>query len=161
MAGLTPLKTLSGDLLPLRENGKLTSEVIEMLEELRTFLQGITPLWGFLFYWVPVAVCMVCYTIDNFRDFAYERIKRDEAREGKTSYRPTLTFGKILWRYVLSIIPVVNLLAALFSFAPRYLSTWWELLTKLFDMPVVPWTQEDERARTEACNLQRENLTRK
>ena len=127
-----------------------------MLEDLRTFLQGITPLWGFLLYWVPVVVCTVCYTIDNFRDFAYERIKRDEARSGGTTYHPTLTMGKILWSYILSVIPVANLIAVVFSFAPRYLSTWYELVVKLFDMPMVPWTEDDEKARTAAYNLKRE-----
>lgn len=84
-------------------------------------------------YYAPAVLCLYGYTVETWKDY-----QRDKERSVKPYYSPYLTVGTIIGRAFLSTIPVANLIAAIFDVAPDVFSSFFRLLGRVFDQPIVP-----------------------
>lgn len=101
------------------------------------------PAWNswiaLLLYWLPLVMCAYGYAVEFvqlYRDEIRARAKA-EADE-KAYYSPTLTLGWIVGHVVITIVPIVNLLAAVFDAAPKAFGDFFTWLGKALDIPLVP-----------------------
>lgn len=92
---------------------------------------------AFCLYWLPLALCLYGYSVRTFRDYRKDVADRDDAEHGRY-YVPTLTIGLILGRLLMALVPVANLLAAIFNVAPEVFGDFFRWLGRTFDMPLVP-----------------------
>ena len=96
-----------------------------------------TPL-AVLLYWLPLAICVVGYTLRTARDYRKDSADRDSEKY----YFPTLTLGTIIGRAIVSLIPVANLWAASFDVGYDMLRGFFSWIGRLFDQPLVPKRKE-------------------
>ncbi len=99
-----------------------------------------TTLLGFLLYWLPLIVCTVGYIARTYNNYQKDLKARAAWVEHPTEkyYTPTDTVGTLIGRGIVSIIPVANLIAAVFDVAPRLLGNFFKMLGDIFDQPLVP-----------------------
>jgi len=99
-----------------------------------------TTLWGFLLYWLPVCVCTVGYIARTYNNYQKDLKARAEWVSDSINhyYTPTDTVGTLIGRGIVSLVPVANLLAAVFDVAPRLLGNFFKMLGDIFDQPLVP-----------------------
>lgn len=121
-----------------------------MIENLQTWILtfDFTSLMGFLLYWVPLAVCAYGYTVETFKNYQIDLSRRTQyegylmQKELTTAYvphyYPTDTIGTIILRIIVSIIPVMNLWTSLFQVLPSLLSSFFKVIEKILDRPLVP-----------------------
>lgn len=128
-----------------------------MLKEILEYVPSLTTFAGVLLYWVPMVVCVIGYSFKLNDVLKEEFAKRDKALAGEGYYTPSLTVGKLLFYGFLCIIPVVNLWLAVVEFLPKYIGRFF----KIFDIPLVSWTEEDEKNRKAAINIKEELNRRK
>lgn len=85
-------------------------------------------------YWIPMLICYV-YNIGAI----YYDVQSDlKNRESDVYYREKLTIGSIVVRVITPAIPVWNLLGAVFHTAPVVLKHIFEIITTIFDIPLIP-----------------------
>lgn len=102
-------------------------------------------------YWLPVALCLIGYILITVEDYQKDVKNRDEDEKaalentdpnGKRAYRPgytpKLTAGIIIGRFVVSFIPVINVLLTVFKFFPRLAGDIIKAFGKWLDIPLVP-----------------------
>jgi hypothetical protein len=105
---------------------------------------------GFGLYWVPASLCAVGYTLRAWSQYQTDVADRAEAVEDEKSlnrrvkfYHPRITVGSLLgWGWV-TLLPVVNIWAAVFDVAPRLFSSAFSWLGRVFDQPLVPKRKVD------------------
>lgn len=91
------------------------------------------------FYWIPVALCAVGYTVRTAKE-----IKRDlnDRRQSDLSphayYYPSVTVGTIVGRLLLTVTPLINIAAFVSDLGLGMISRTYELACKAFDRPLVP-----------------------
>ncbi len=88
-----------------------------------------------LLYWLPLGFCAVGYIARTARNFATDR--RERVRPG-AFYRPTDTLGSLIGRALVTMLPVGNLLAAIFDLSPEVFGKFFEWIGKVFNQPLVP-----------------------
>lgn len=109
-----------------------------MIEFLKLFCVNtatFNSIFGFILYWVPLLFCIVGYTIRTGKNY---RIDIKERESSPKSYCPTDTIGTLIGRAIVSIIPIANLWAAIFSLAPDFFGDLFNYIEKVFDKPLVP-----------------------
>lgn len=114
-----------------------------------TLQQFATRIWSDallagLLYWLPVAFCTLGYIARTARNFAHDRKQRITPN---AFYRPTDTVGSLIGRAMVSILPVGNLLAAIFDLSPEVFGKFFDLLRRVFDQPLVPDFQDGAERR--------------
>lgn len=95
---------------------------------------------AFGLYWLPLAVCAIGYTIRSAQDIQNDKRSRDKTmKDGRPNfYLPTITIGTLIGRGLVSVIPVANLCAAIFSVAPEFLGSFFTWIGNAFNQPLVP-----------------------
>lgn len=96
-----------------------------------------------LWYVFPTIVCLVFVTSKSIRDYNKDLRERQAAENkeeitGYAWYTPKLTVGKLIWRYVQSHIPVVNVYLLITAVLPFVIRLAARLFGDLFDIPLVP-----------------------
>ena len=121
------------------------------------------PYLAILCYWMPLVVCFIGYilrTNENYqkdianRD-AYEsyqlakvKVECDEMKDEDFkqlypksdycySYTPTDTYGSLLGRALLTIVPIANIFAAIFDVSPKLFQNLFDWISKVFNTPIV------------------------
>ena len=94
---------------------------------------------GLFLYWIPAALCVVGYAVMSVGEYQRDVKARAEAYKNEEDkkyryYRPSLTVGALLWRSLISFVPVANLLVLIFD----VLSEYFELAWKFLSIPLVP-----------------------
>lgn len=99
-----------------------------------------TTLLGFFLYWLPLIVCTVGYIARTYKHYQADLVARAAWVENPKEkyYTPTDTVGTLIGRGIVSIIPVANLIAAVFDVAPSLLGNFFKMLGQIFDQPLVP-----------------------
>lgn len=107
-------------------------------------------LLGILLYWVPMLFCAVFYSVRTAEAYMADRAARDKDAEMRAKevehapwtshyhYHPRETLGNVLGRALVSITPVANIWAALFDLSPKVFSTFFAVIGRIFDQPLVP-----------------------
>lgn len=91
-------------------------------------------LLALVLYWVPLVFCALFYIVRSGQDFANDKRRREFER----TYYPTITIGTLIGRGLASVIPVVNLFAAIFDVSPVAFKKMFTLIGEIFDQPLVP-----------------------
>lgn len=91
-----------------------------------------TGLLGMALYWLPLAFCLVGYTMKCWSDYRHDLAKRAER-----FYSPTITVGTIIGRAFLSVTPVANIFAGVFDVAPKVFGDFLSWIGRVFDKPLV------------------------
>lgn len=86
-----------------------------------------------LLYWLPMTLCVIGYTLRTWSNY-----REDIAARGDDFYIPTDTVGTLIGRGVASVVPVANLLAAVFAVAPQLFGRFFRTISRVFNQPLVP-----------------------
>jgi hypothetical protein len=89
---------------------------------------------GMWTYWLPLLLCAVGYTIRTIKQI--QHIKAYELGEN-VRYVQDLTVGTVLWRVVLTVTPIVNVLALSFSLGFDMLGWMWKWIENILDIKLV------------------------
>lgn len=93
-----------------------------------------------ILYLVPFVLCAIGYIERTWINYQKDRVERDRLSDKPDwkIYRPTDTIGSLLGRAVVTILPIVNLLAALFDVCPEMYGRFFYWVSKLLSYPIVP-----------------------
>ena len=89
---------------------------------------------GMWTYWIPLVLCAVGYTIRTIKQI--QHIKAYELGEN-VRYVQDLTVGTVLWRVVLTVTPIVNVMALSFSLGFDMLGWMWKWVEGVLDIKLV------------------------
>ena len=101
------------------------------------------PAWNswiaLLLFWLPLVMCAYGYSVEFVQLYRKELQGRAKAEaDEKAYYNPSLTLGWIVGHVVITIVPIFNLLAAVFDAAPKAFGDFFTWLGKALDIPLVP-----------------------
>lgn len=91
-------------------------------------------LLGVCLYWIPVGLALLSGFVKCARDY----MRDVESRDKDSYYSPRLTLGQIVWRFLVSFIPVVNMWVATFNAIPYLFQRFCNLCESVFNIPIVP-----------------------
>lgn len=89
---------------------------------------------AFGLYWLPLAFCVFGYALRTSVNANKDR--KDRETPG-AYYVPRETYGTLIGRALVTILPVANLWAAVFDLAPKIFDGFFERLAKVFSAPIV------------------------
>lgn len=87
---------------------------------------------GLLLYWMPAVLCAYGYTARTSQRYRQCCEKRD-----KGEYFKSDTVGTLIGRFIMTLTPVMNLFAAIFDLGPRVFGSFFEMIGRAFDRPLV------------------------
>ncbi len=90
---------------------------------------------GILLYWIPLVICLIGYSIKTIKQYLKDKKVRETPG---TYYIPSLTIGTVLARILATVLPTINLIAAIFDIVPKLSSQLFLLVDDLFCYPLVP-----------------------
>lgn len=96
---------------------------------------------AYLLYWLPLAFCLVGYTVRTLDLIHDDYTKRDQAERQHATYGyyyPEMTIGRLIGFMLLTVCPIANLFAAIFNVAPSAFVCLFNLCGKILDQPLVP-----------------------
>ena len=102
---------------------------------------GFTGWMGFILYWSALIVCAYGYALQTWQNYQKDVKKRDEDR----FYHPTDTVGTVVGRVFITVIPVVNIIAAAFDVGPKLSWAFFGWIGKALDVPLVPRKKQPEQ----------------
>ena len=103
--------------------------------------------FGFILYWIPFLFCLFGYTLRTYKNFRQDIVdrKKDESESEEnrnkycyTSYSPTDTIGSLIGRFIVLILPIVNIWAAMFDLALGIFHNFFKIIRSIFNQPLVP-----------------------
>lgn len=92
----------------------------------------ITGMMGILLYWMPLALCALGYLMHTHRRYR-ECIAAREADKHFDSD----TIGTLIGRFLMTVLPVFNLFAAVFNVGPEVFGRFFAIIGRVFDRPLV------------------------
>lgn len=98
---------------------------------------------AFLVYWLPLSFCVVGYTLRTVRRVREDAKERDKEAQKSGYYHPRETVGHIVGRAVVTVLPGVNMWAAVFSIAPDFFGRFFKWIGTALDQPLVPQYKKD------------------
>lgn len=113
---------------------------MEYINHILSLVFDFTKNLYFLPYWLPFGICFAGWTFQSVREYNVDFSDRDlREKEGRPSYyRPSITVGKIIGRFVVCALPVVNLGPAIFKFFPSIVKDIIKAFDNWLDIPLVP-----------------------
>ena len=87
---------------------------------------------GVMLFWVPMTLCAYGYITRTFQNYR----KCCEARDSD-KYFQSDTIGTIIGRTIVTVMPILNLLAAIFDLGPMIFSKFFIMIGQAFDIPLV------------------------
>lgn len=109
-------------------------------------IQSLIPAWNGLIalvvFWLPLLLCLYGYAVRSAREFANDRAGRANAElpasQSNGYYEPSITVGTLVGRLLASVVPIINLVVAIFDVAPEVFGDFFKWFGKAFDIPLVP-----------------------
>lgn len=114
---------------------------VEVVKELAVNTVMFNSVVGIILYWCPMLMCAIGYFARTFKNYRKDIV----ARKIDRGYYPTDTIGDLIGRGLISIIPIGNLLAALFDVAPDMFSGIFKWFNRVFRQPLVPPRKEENK----------------
>jgi len=111
-----------------------------------------TPWIALVLYWIPLVTCAIGYLMRTHANYQIDTKKRAEgearAANGENNlYNPTDTVGSLIGRAIVTIMPVGNLLAAIFDVSPKLFAGFFGWLERVFNQPLVPKREKEHGIR--------------
>lgn len=88
-----------------------------------------------ILYWIPLFFCIFGYTMRSAKNYIKDK---EEREKDKHYYVPTDTVGDLVGRFLISLVPIFNLIAAMFDLSPEVFSSFFRFINKFLDIPLVP-----------------------
>lgn len=88
-------------------------------------------------YWIPLALCLIGYSVRSINNYRNELARRDECIRTGYGYFPTLTLGTLVGRVFCSVIPGLNLVSLVFSVGGPMLSEICRFFSDILNIPLV------------------------
>lgn len=89
-------------------------------------------------YWLPLAVCLVGYTVRTVKHYRKEVARREDyIRSNYHCFDTTLTLGVVVGRLFCAVVPGLNILAMIFSVGGPMLRDIFEFFSDLLNIPLV------------------------
>ena len=108
----------------------------------------ISGIAGIALYWVPVAACLIGYTIRSWR-----HIQKDQKSRSRDDYYvPGITVGNLIGWFILSWIPIANLMATVFDLAPHFFERFFKAIGRIFDQPLIADSDHYKQERKQRKN---------
>lgn len=96
-------------------------------------------IFGFVLYWIPVAVCAIGFTLRTFKNCSKEVAHRKLYENHEISYYdPDETIGRIIGRFIVTFLPIVNLGIAVCDFGSTFVEGFIDWVHRIFNQPLVP-----------------------
>lgn len=97
-----------------------------------------TPYIAIGLYWLPMVASLIrgIYVISS--KYVQDRIQYKKAVEKNKYFDSELTIGFIFWKMIVSIIPIVNIWVAVFSFLPGLVEKIFRTFGRFFSIKLVP-----------------------
>ncbi len=92
----------------------------------------LTGQMGLLMYWLPMLLCAFGYIARTFKRYRQCCELRDADK-----YFQSDTLGTLIGRAIVTVLPIVNLLAAIFDLGPKIFGNFFEAIGKVFNQPLV------------------------
>lgn len=91
-------------------------------------------------YWMPLVLCAYGYLVIAVRKYRDELTLREkmESQDPPGYYQPELMIGTLVGYLLATVVPIANLIAAIFYIAPRVFGDFFEWIGKTFAIPLVP-----------------------
>lgn len=84
-------------------------------------------------YFIPLVLCLIGYSFRTIDDY-----KRDSLRDFPLQhYVNKLTWGTIIFRLVISLLPVINILALIVDLSSTMLQKIYNRVCTILDKPIV------------------------
>jgi len=110
-----------------------------------------------MLYVIPMGFCQGVFAFDAHMEFISDRKNRIASG---ASYSPKLTVGRIILRVIVSLIPLINIWAVVWGFAPKlaalYTERFFDLsidyiirFCDLMELPLVPDSETHKKQRSE------------
>lgn len=141
-----------------------------MFESVTNWLLGFqfTGLMGITLYWIPLLLCLIVYTLRTLANYYSDVSRRTEYDEfniklrkeldetvpsgdvrrlyqaKSKDYNPTDTLGSLIGRGIVTMMPIVNIWAAIFDCAPQLFSGIFKWIDRIFNQPLVPKFKKDQ-----------------
>lgn len=93
---------------------------------------------GVLWYWVPLAICLLGYALRTWRNYRIDVDNRQSCPSRFRVYTPTDTVGNLLGRVIKSVVPILNILAVITDVGPELGRRYFKWLHRVLTQPVVP-----------------------
>lgn len=93
-----------------------------------------------ILYVIPTILCLIGYTIRCYKEY-----KRDLLREDLEYYMHKLTWGDVVLRLIVSIVPGVNVIALILDILAAPISTILDWLNEKRNIPVVIKTKKVDK----------------
>lgn len=90
---------------------------------------------GIWTYWIPMALCAIGYTFKTFKQI--QLIKAFHKDRNAVTWVQDLTVGTVLWRIILTVTPIANVLALSFSLASDMLSQVFSWIGRVLEFRLV------------------------
>lgn len=90
---------------------------------------------GFFLYWIPFIACAAYYVVHSILQYRKDLAAREKNRiNPNDGYYPQETVGSLVKRAILTVAPVLNILALAFEVLPKT----FVIIDRIFDAPLVP-----------------------
>lgn len=93
-------------------------------------------------YWLPLAICLVGYTLRTVRHYRQDvavRAALDAAHPGEPGwYQPTDTIGTLIGRAAIAAVPCANLIVVIVDLGPHAIGAVIDWCGRAFAVPLVP-----------------------
>ena len=87
---------------------------------------------GMYTYWLPLVLCAIGYTART-----WQQVQQLKAPRETSHWVPNLTIGTILWRVILTVTPIVNVIALVFGVLDDMLRTVFSWIGDVLDYELV------------------------
>jgi hypothetical protein len=117
--------------------------MLETITKYYNIIMAIAHTYEFFVYWLPAALCVIHNIFKSINEYYVDHEARDLAEtvqaNGKDAlYIPKLTVGKIIGRFIIGFIPVVNIYHTLVDFIPDMYRQVMKLWNRWLNIPLVP-----------------------
>lgn len=101
------------------------------------------PIWFTAGYAAPALLCTFGYIRRSYNEVQRDKRELEMVLAGQRSgsgagyYAPTITVGTLMGRAIVTMCPGVNFLSAVFDHGPELFGSFFKMIGKVFDRPLV------------------------
>lgn len=91
-----------------------------------------------VFYWIPLALCAVGYTVRTAKEIKHDvNDRRQSDLSPHAYYYPSVTVGTIVGRLLLTAAPLINIAAFVTDLGIDMIGHAFDVISKTLDHPIV------------------------
>lgn len=112
--------------------------MIKYIQELILNTLVFNSILGICLYHLPLIICLLYYSIKSIRNYLIDKKHRMLKQQHITDYYyPTDTIGMLLERFIVCIVPIINLMSTIFVIMPDVCERYFVIINDFLSKPVV------------------------